>query len=130
LVRNGVTFDKDSMNKISRVIRYLFWLLVVSWSVALLRRLVMWMGQQAADRSSHSEVRGAAGAVDVDASSEAVGMARRLVRDPVCGAHVAEVLAIPLREGGELLHFCSAECRDEYLRGSGGQSMKKIAASR
>jgi YHS domain-containing protein len=41
--------------------------------------------------------------------------ARRLVRDPVCGTHVAEVLAIPLREGGELVHFCSAACRDKYV---------------
>jgi YHS domain-containing protein len=38
-----------------------------------------------------------------------------LVRDPVCGTHVAEVLAIPLREGGDLVHFCSAACRDKYV---------------
>ena len=39
---------------------------------------------------------------------------RRLVRDPVCGMHVAEELAIPLRDSGQLVHFCSAACRDEY----------------
>ena len=37
------------------------------------------------------------------------------MRDPVCGMHVAEVLSIPLREGGELVHFCSPACRDEYV---------------
>jgi len=60
-------------------------------------------------------------------------MARRLVRDPACGAHVAEVLAIPLREGGELLHFCSIACRDEYLHANAGKNndanTKKIAAT-
>ncbi len=58
-------------------------------------------------------------------------MARRLVRDPVCGAHVAEVLSIPLREGGELLHFCSTACRDQYLLANAGKdpNTKKIAAS-
>jgi hypothetical protein len=122
----GVTVDKDSMSFISRVIRFLFWLLVLSWSVALLRRLVAWM------------LRGGGAAPppqDVEASgnTEGVGIARRLVRDPVCGAHVAEVLAIPLRDGGELLHFCSVACRDEYLLANGGKNrdvdIKKIAAS-
>jgi hypothetical protein len=114
------------MSFISRVIRFLFWLLVLSWSVALLRRLVTWM------------VRGGGAApptpdVEPSGNTEAAGMARRLVRDPACGAHVAEVLAIPLREGGEVLHFCSVACRDEYLLANGGKNrdadIKKIAAS-
>ena len=50
--------------------------------------------------------------------------ARRLVRDPVCGTHVAEVLAIPLREGGELVHFCSVACRDKYV-----SSAQRMAAN-
>jgi YHS domain-containing protein len=109
------------MSFISRVIRFLFWLLVLSWSVALLRRLVAWMLRGAT--SAPLEGRDGAG------SSESVGMSRRLVRDPVCGAHVAEVLAIPLREGGEVLHFCSIACRDEHLRASAAKNTKKIAAN-
>ena len=31
------------MNFIGRVMRFLVWLLIVSWSVALLRRAVRWM---------------------------------------------------------------------------------------
>jgi YHS domain-containing protein len=50
--------------------------------------------------------------------------ARLLVRDPVCGVHLAEVLAIPLRENGEVLHFCSPACRDTYLGSS-----RKLAAN-
>jgi hypothetical protein len=111
------------MSILSRFIRFLFWLLVVSWSVALLRRLVAWMlrgGPQAATEGVQT------------ARSETAG-ARRLVRDPVCGAHVAEVLSIPLGEGGALLHFCCTACRDQYLLASPGKNQdantKKIAAS-
>jgi hypothetical protein len=110
------------MSFISRVIRYLFWLLVLSWSVALLRRLVAWMLRGATPAAPSQGVH-------VAGSSEAVGMARRLVRDPVCGAHVAEVLAIPLREGGEVLHFCSSACRDQYLGTNADKTTKKIAAT-
>jgi hypothetical protein len=67
--------------------------------------------------------------VDVSGNSGEVGTSRRLVRDPVCGAHVAEVLAIPLREGDQLLHFCSVACRDQHLLASGGTNTKKMAAT-
>jgi YHS domain-containing protein len=39
----------------------------------------------------------------------------KLVRDPQCGTYVAENTAIAARHGGEVLHFCSERCRDEYL---------------
>ena len=46
------------MNFIARVFRFLFWLLVVSWSVALLKKLVAWMVQGAAQRAeSASTIR-------------------------------------------------------------------------
>jgi hypothetical protein len=112
------------MSILSRFIRFLFWLLVVSSGVALLRRLVAWMlgGGRPAPT----------GGVEVAGRSETAA-ARRLVRDPVCGAHVAEVLSIPLREGPELLHFCSPACRDQYLLASAGKNQgantKKIAAA-
>jgi hypothetical protein len=108
------------MSFVSRVMRFLFWLLVLSWSVALLRGVVRWML-----RGSATGRRGP----DVTSSSDAVGMARRLVRDPVCGAHVAEVLAIPLRDGAELLHFCSIACRDQYVLAGGDKNTKKLAAN-
>jgi len=54
-------------------------------------------------------------------------LALRLVRDPVCGVYVAEVLAIPLREGTQTVHFCSIACRDKY---AGGRGMtEKMAAN-
>lgn len=93
------------MNFFARVARFLLWLIFVSWSVWLLRRLIGWKLRDAANADPRS----------ADASNAAqTAAARRLVRDPVCGMHVDETLSIPLREGDELLHFCSLACRDAY----------------
>ncbi len=94
------------------ILRFLFWLLILSWSVALARRLLSWLTREANSR------REAAGQGSGDALKQ-----QRLVRDPVCGTHVAEVLAIPLREGSQVSYFCSPECRDKYLR----QTQRKAA---
>ncbi len=90
------------MNFLARIARFLFWVLILSWAVALIRSLVIW----ALGKASRPEQRvGTAGAEQ----------SRRLHRDPVCGMHVSEDIAITVRNGSETLHFCSAECRDRYL---------------
>ncbi len=104
------------MTFLARIARFLFWLLVASWSVWLLRGIVNWMLRNAASTTQqHPEASSVA---------QASGEARQLVRDPVCGMHVDQTLAIPLREGSELVHFCSAACRDAYARDT-----KKFAAN-
>jgi YHS domain-containing protein len=108
------------MNFLSRALRFVFWLLVLSWSVRLLRSVVSWMLHGATPQQPDRQGAPGAGASGAD------GLVRRLVRDPVCGVHVAEAMAIPLREGAQTVHFCSLTCRDEYLA---GVSEKKIAAS-
>jgi YHS domain-containing protein len=105
------------MNFLARVIRFLFWLLVLSWGVALLRRFAGWVLRQTV--AGMPQPDGSADTVNVPSGS------RRLVHDPVCGMHLAEVLAIPVRENGELIYFCSAECRDKFL----GAQKKTAAAS-
>jgi hypothetical protein len=112
------------MNFIARVFRFLFWLLVVSWSVALLKKVVAWMVRGTTQNAESADQHDP----EISRRQGTVGASRRLVRDPVCGAHVAEVLAIPLREGGDLVHFCSVECRDQYLLTNSGAEVKKIAA--
>jgi len=75
-----------------------------------LRRVVVWM------------LRGFLGSVttrqSTPASQPPASSSRRLVRDPVCGVHIAEERAIPLRLGDELLYFCSVACRDQYASGN------------
>ena len=102
------------MTLLSRIVRFLFWLLVVSWGVWLVRRLFGFDVEDTA--SSPHAAKGAA--------SSQSKTARHLVRDPVCGMYVDETLSIPMREGDELLHFCSIACRDAYV-----VSSKKFAAS-
>jgi YHS domain-containing protein len=99
------------MEFLARIFRFLFWTLVLSWGVWLLKRLF------------NSQVQ-AAQSAESDARSAAESTGRRLVRDPQCGMHVAEELAVPIRMGNEMIHFCSPECRDRYL-----QETHKLAAN-
>ncbi len=114
------------MDFLGRIIKFLFWVVILSWSVALLRRVLAWMLRGAMPAQAEQDGMGsAAGAGVGSAADEQSGVAaRRLVRDPICGMHVAEVLAVPLRAGGELVHFCSTACRDKYVSGS-----QKMAAN-
>ena len=99
------------MTFFARIVRYLFWILVVSWSVSLLRKLV---------RSMAVPTGKSGGTVDVPSDA----ITRKLVRDPVCGMHLAEGLAVTERQGGEVLHFCSEECREKFMG-----TPKKFAAN-
>jgi hypothetical protein len=99
------------MTFIARILRFLFWMVIVSAGVSLVRRLVAKMG--AAGRETQP---------DVFVPGDSVR--RKLVRDPVCGMHMAETIAIPLRDGNELHHFCSLQCRDKYVTGT-----RKLAAN-
>jgi YHS domain-containing protein len=103
------------MNFLARIMRFLFWLLIVSWSVAVLRRVLAWMLQGAMPAAQADPHAAGAGVGSESGVTQNGVAARRLVRDPVCGMHVAEVLAVPLRESGELVHFCSSACRDKYV---------------
>ena len=104
------------MNFLARMLRFLFWLLILSWGVRLLRRIVGGMLRDPAAAAPQT--------TDASAGIPAPAIARRLVRDPVCGLHLDETRSLTLREGGELLHFCSPACRDAYAG-----SIKKFAAN-
>jgi len=99
------------MTFIVRMLRFLFWVVLVTWAIAIVRRIV------------GSMVRGNTGSKPyMDVPNDSVN--QKLVRDPVCGMHLAPELAVPLKQGGEILYFCCAECRDKFLHGN-----QKISAS-
>jgi YHS domain-containing protein len=98
------------MGILARIFRFLFWTLVLSWAVLLLKRLA---GAQTKEGNS-----GEGQQQNPSKSSS------RLVRDPLCGMHVAEQLAVRIRMGNEMIHFCSPECRDQYQR-----ETQKLAAN-
>jgi YHS domain-containing protein len=88
-----------TMSFLGRILRFLFWVVVVSWAV---RWLGLVIGAKPPQTGSNR------------ANPEPVGAGKRLVKDPVCGMHMAEELALPLHANGEVLHFCSEECRAKY----------------
>jgi YHS domain-containing protein len=90
------------MTFIARLLRFLFWVVVLTWAMSLLRRLV-----------SRMQAGGAPEKRDIDLPNDA--FSQKLVRDPVCGMHIAPSLALTVKQGGETVHFCSPECRDKYL---------------
>ena len=98
------------MSFLVRILTFLFWVLILSWGGSLLRRAVAWMlrGQTA------GSPRGAV----VSGGTQSALPAHLLVRDPVCGVHVAEELAIALDERSGVVHFCSTACRDKYAAGT------------
>ena len=88
---------------LARILRFLFWVLVLSWSISLLKRLF------------HSVSEEGKSASQAESAPEVLNT-KTLLRDPVCGMHVAEELAITARTGNEIVCFCSAECRDKYMK--------------
>jgi YHS domain-containing protein len=82
----------------------------------MLRRAVVWVLRGVLNSLARRE--------SAPASEQPAVSSRRLVRDPVCGVHIAEERAIPLRVGGEVVHFCSVTCRDQYPG-----SEQKVAAN-
>jgi YHS domain-containing protein len=84
-----------------RIILYLLVLIIVlptliRFALTLLRAL-LGPGQR--------EVRGRAANVPLQGE---------LKRDPVCGTYVSTATSVKRTVGGEVVHFCSEECREKY----------------
>ena len=88
----GVTF-------LARVFRFILWLLFFAWVAWLVRKLA-----GAATRT----------AVPSRPPDAAFQTPKRLYRDPWCGTHVSPEISHTLEDSGQVLHFCSAECRERY----------------
>jgi YHS domain-containing protein len=99
------------MGIIASFFRFVFWVLVLSWSISLVKRFFAWFLGDTVQKQAESP-------------EPETPRSQRLVRDPMCGMHVAENLAIAVRTGNEIMHFCSPECRDKYLASS-----QKMAAN-
>lgn len=48
--------------------------------------------------------------------SERLANAGVMIKDPVCGTYVTKDNDIRVKQGDEVIHFCSYECRDKYLK--------------
>jgi len=90
------------MGLLGRLIRFIFWVLIVSWVIRLVGRLLG--GSRPAS----------VGATGTAAKDDPATRGKRLVKDPVCGMHLAEELALPMHANGGTQYFCSQECRTKY----------------
>ena len=112
LIRDVVDFSSQEekaqasaaivMGFFGRLIRFVFWVLIVSWVIKLVGRLFSGASQPAVP-GGHSA-----------APDDRAVRSKRLVKDPVCGMHLAEELALPMSANGETQYFCSQECRAKY----------------
>ena len=50
------------------------------------------------------------------ATSKRPTVTGEMVRDPVCGMFVSTEITHRLREHGQMLHFCSRECLEQYQK--------------
>jgi len=97
------------MNFLARVVRFVVGVVILSWGLKLLSRFFTWVMKT-------SGVPGGQPNYSQPGGAQQQQVARQLMRDPVCGMHMPENLAIAHRDNGELKYFCSAECRDKYTR--------------
>jgi YHS domain-containing protein len=52
-----------------------------------------------------------------------------LYRDPWCGTYVSPEISLPMEQSGQVLHFCSAECRARYQASSHRGSSQRAASA-
>ena len=90
------------MGFLGRLIKFVFWVLLVSWVIKLVGRML----------GGSSNVPNAQAEAGPGSGTAVSG--KRLVKDPVCGMHMAQELALPLSANGETQYFCSPECRAKY----------------
>ena len=90
------------MGFLGRLIRFVFWVLLVSWVIKLVGRML--------GGSSNAPARQAGASPGNDMPVNG----KQLVKDPVCGMHMAQELALPMNSNGETQYFCSPECREKY----------------
>ena len=82
-------------------LRFLFFLAVAYLLISGIRRLFL---PTSSPQRNRSEGKGQEGML--------------MVKDPQCGRFVLEGEAIRTSFRGQVLHFCSLECRDRYMRSS------------
>jgi YHS domain-containing protein len=96
------------MNLIARFVRFVVGVVILTWGLRLVSRFFAWVMKTSAVPGQPSYTQ----------PGQQQIVARQLMRDPVCGMHMPESLAIPYRDNGELKYFCSVECRDKYASGN------------
>jgi hypothetical protein len=83
------------------MVRVVLWGILLSWMLRMLQRWI----SSAARRQTAGPRR------PPNAAPPVV-----LRRDPYCGTYVSPEISFSLQQAGQIEHFCSAACRDRFLR--------------
>jgi YHS domain-containing protein len=89
------------MTFLGRFLIFVLVVLLVSWAIWLVRRVRFWM--------RYFTGRPARAARPTAERPEVA-----LRRDPVCGTYVSPEISFTLEQAGQVHHFCSAECREQF----------------
>jgi YHS domain-containing protein len=84
------------------IARVVLWLAVAAW---LLVKFFRWVFRPASRRTRAAASRPQRGVEP-----------KQLHRDPWCGTFVSSEISHKLEQDGEVHHFCSAGCRERFLR--------------
>ena len=91
---------QEQVKSLSRVVQVVLWGILLSWLLQLLQRWIF-----------SAQRRQTAGQRRSPEPKRAV-----LHRDPCCGTYVSPEISFPLQQAGQIEHFCSAECRERFLK--------------
>jgi YHS domain-containing protein len=98
------------------MLRSVLYLLIAIFLITILRyfigAILKGFSQLLQPRSPSSTRSGPGGASRAPTADE-------LKKDPVCGTFVATATSVKKTVRGEVIYFCSNECRDKYIEGLG-----------
>ncbi|MEX2264588.1 MAG: hypothetical protein WD696_21720 [Bryobacteraceae bacterium] len=92
------------------MIRKLFFFLITIIALAVVRYAVVMIMKAIGSLSGP----GAAGTSETPTATATPRSGGELRKDPVCGTFVSVSASVQKTVDGEVMHFCSAACRDKY----------------
>jgi len=94
--------------------RTFFYLLVTIFLLTIVRSVVGMIMRGFSDLVSPGQQRAGTGSGQQPPPAAGGSAGGELKRDPVCGTYVPASTAFQKTVGGQVLHFCSVDCRDRY----------------
>jgi YHS domain-containing protein len=94
--------------------RFILILLATVLLITFLRSVVGLILRAFAEMIGGAPAQSAGGAGRTSVRPPSVPTGGELKRDPVCGTYIGEAASVKKTVRGEVVHFCSAACRDKY----------------
>ncbi|MCC7499447.1 MAG: YHS domain-containing protein [Bryobacterales bacterium] len=90
------------------ILRFVVFALVLIVVISILRAVIGLIAKAFSDLFLPPQNRPSSNAPEIPLTGE-------LKRDPVCGIYVPATTSFKKTVNGEVVYFCSAECRDKYV---------------